>query len=144
MKNILVVVAYATLSRYTLDMPKVSESAKQILKLFTSTCSPLSSLDIQKRLPKLDRATIYRSLKNLKEDGLIQIIDLGDGVTHYEGNLLHHHHIVCLKCKKIVPVEISPEVEEGLAVFQKNIHKEFHFQNLAHTLEFFGICSQCQ
>jgi Fur family transcriptional regulator, ferric uptake regulator len=55
-------------------------------------------------------ASVYRALEGLHELGLVQRVDLGDGVSRYEradptGD--HHHHLVCDDCGKVEPFEDS-------------------------------------
>ena len=55
-------------------------------------------------------ASVYRALEGLDELGLVQRVDLGDGVSRFErvdprGD--HHHHLVCDDCGKVEPFEDS-------------------------------------
>jgi Fur family ferric uptake transcriptional regulator len=51
---------------------------------------------------------VYRALEALDRSGLVQRIDLGDGIARFEpahagGD--HHHHFVCDDCGKVEPFE---------------------------------------
>jgi Fur family ferric uptake transcriptional regulator len=53
-------------------------------------------------------ASVYRALEGLDELGLVQRIDLGDGVSRFEAahsDGEHHHHLVCDDCGKVEPFE---------------------------------------
>jgi Fur family ferric uptake transcriptional regulator len=55
-------------------------------------------------------ASVYRTLEGLTELGLVQRIDLGDGVSRFEpahADGVHHHHLVCNDCGKVEPFEDS-------------------------------------
>ena len=56
----------------------------------------------KKRDPKINRVTVYRTLKLLKQEGLIDELDLlhHEGDQHYYETRLkrEHAHIVCLRC----------------------------------------------
>ena len=55
--------------------------------------------------PKLNRVTVYRTLKLLKKGGLIDELDLMhvDGDQHYYESRLkqEHAHLICLRCGKV-------------------------------------------
>src|SRR5262245_5386346 len=52
-------------------------------------------------------ASVYRALDGMDELGLVQRVDLGDGVARYEPahDDGHHHHLVCDECGKLEPFE---------------------------------------
>src|SRR5450631_4322255 len=55
--------------------------------------------------PKLNRVTVYRTLKLLKAGGLVDELDLMhfEGDQHYYETRLkqEHAHVVCLRCGKV-------------------------------------------
>ena len=59
---------------------------------------------------------MYRALEGLDRSGLIQRIDLGDGVSRFEPvrGAEHHHHFVCDDCGKVEPFE-DAALEEAIA-----------------------------
>ncbi len=118
------------------------------MSVFSEGCHPLSSADILERLQHnkvaIDRATVYRQVSRLKELLKLRVVDLGDGVTRYELNEDHHHHLVCLRCKKIVAIDLSKKTEGLLQQIEQTYKSEQNFILLTHNLAFFGICSDCQ
>jgi Fur family ferric uptake transcriptional regulator len=59
---------------------------------------------------------VYRTLEGLDDLGLVQRIDLGDGVSRFEparSSGEHHHHLVCDDCGKVEPFE-DPALEAAL------------------------------
>lgn len=91
-----------------------------------------------------DLATVYRSLKLFERMGLVQRVELGDGLARFEiadddvhGH--HHHHLICRECGRIVKLEdcILADVERALA-------RRYAYAEVRHRLEFFGICPDCQ
>jgi Fur family ferric uptake transcriptional regulator len=102
----------------------------------------MSAQEVMGTLPSgTDQATVYRTLKLLKEKGLIKQIDLRHNHAHYElaGNA-EHHHLVCLRCGRIEDVEHC-----GAEAIQSTILRNSkHFAEIkAHALEFYGICKRC-
>ena len=51
-------------------------------------------------------ASVYRALDQLVELGLVQRVELGDGIARFEPSHRdgdHHHHLVCDDCGKVEP-----------------------------------------
>ena len=75
--------------------------------LDTQTCCA-SAADLHDTLRERGRnvglASVYRVLDSLLESGLVQRVDVGDGVARYEPvrtSEEHHHHLVCTGCGKV-------------------------------------------
>ncbi|MEN9722478.1 MAG: hypothetical protein RJB38_464 [Pseudomonadota bacterium] len=91
-------------------------------------------------LKGVDRVTIYRVLTAFEELGLVRRCEFGDGTSRYEfsGSGHHHHHVICKKCRRMENVdECIPE-----ALIQRV--RKLGYEELSHTLEFFGICRNCR
>ena len=84
-------------------------------------------------------ATVYRSLETLKLQGLIKALTLPNGETVYSVMPADKHHLNCLNCGKSFPIDCCPIHDLG-----NQLAKTHSFQIYYHTLEFFGLCSQCQ
>jgi len=93
------------------------------------------------RSQKLDtnKVTVYRVLDFLFKNQMIEKVEFGEGKYRYELKKNHHHHLICNNCGKIQDVEVS--VIEKL---EKEIQKDKNFKVQSHSLEFFGLCSNCQ
>ncbi len=87
----------------------------------------------------IDKATVYRILTCFVELGVVRQIYLQDREVRFElTDSSHHHHLVCTNCGGIEDVEFN---EEALL---KEVSKQTRFTIVNHSLEFFGICSQCK
>lgn len=90
-----------------------------------------------------DLATVHRSVRLLRDLGLVQRVELGDGRSRFEliqpGTADHHHHLVCVRCAAVVNLEecVPRELEERVAT--RNGYRQ-----VTHRLEFFGVCPECQ
>ncbi len=103
-----------------------------MLHIFGSAASPISALDLLKKI-KVNKTTIYRELDFLVDLGLVNEVDFGDRTKRYElKDLKHHHHLICLNCKKVADVNIKESF---------NVPK--NFKVVRHNLEFFGYCQNC-
>jgi len=90
---------------------------------------------------KIGTATIYRIINLLEDMKVINSILInGSDSKVYELNLvLHHDHIVCVDCGKIVEF-----VNDNIEQLQKDIAKENSFQLQSHSMILYGICNDCQ
>ncbi|MEW5852978.1 MAG: transcriptional repressor [Myxococcota bacterium] len=97
--------------------------------------------EVQKQNPRIGYATVYRTLKMLKECGLAAERHFGDGQTRYEPNELdnHHDHLICRVCGLIVEFE-NEEIER----LQKVVASSYGFVVDTHRHELYGLCSKCQ
>ncbi len=93
--------------------------------------------------PKLNRVTVYRTLKLLKEGGLVDELDLmhyGGDQHYYETRLKQEHaHIICLRCGKV-----EEFFGEPLHKLRRQVETHFGFQILIARTEIGGYCSHCQ
>ena len=95
--------------------------------------------ELSPRVPSLSLATVYKTLKLLKE--LDEVLELGfpEGGNRYDGNKAYPHpHVICVKCKKIIDPELST-----LEDMAEEIARETGFRILEHRLDFFGLCGDC-
>ncbi len=90
--------------------------------------------------PKVGYATVYRTLKLLKDSGLAFERHFGDGVSRYEVAVEdeHHDHLICLDCGKIVEFE-DDEIEH----LQEQLATRHGFVLKQHTHELYGVCENC-
>ena len=56
---------------------------------------------INKFHPSISRATIYRILNVLVDEGQITKVDMPSGPTYFDKRLDKHHHVKCIKCQQI-------------------------------------------
>ncbi len=122
-----------------------SEQREQILNIFLKTEKHPTTNDlydlVRKKYPKIGLATVYRTMKIIRDAGLAREADFGCGIKRFEHKYKHqrHHHLVCLKCKRIIEV-ISPEIEK----LQEKLAKKHKFTATRYRMEIFGICSSCK
>jgi len=86
----------------------------------------------------LGLATVYRAIKALQLQGLVQARALTNGEWVYRLASEDCHYLTCLNCGRSVPVE-----ECSAHGLQQRLGEKQHFTVFYHTLEFFGLCSSC-
>ena len=91
--------------------------------------------------PKVSRATVYRTLGVLEQEGFVEGLEAGDGGRRFEHVLGHEHHdhMVCLQCGKILEFR-DDELERRQELAAKRLG--FHIER--HTLHLYGKCRDCQ
>ncbi len=93
--------------------------------------------------PKLNRVTVYRTLKLLKEGGLVDELDLmhyGGDQHYYETRLKQEHaHVICLRCGKV-----EEFFGEPLQKLRRQVESHFGFQIVLARTEIGGYCPHCQ
>jgi Fur family peroxide stress response transcriptional regulator len=82
-------------------------------------------------------ATVYNTLRSLKEIDLIREIRCGDGCTRFELSKHEHYHLICKLCGKIEDIEFNPEINYGWIEQQTGFSLEYH------NIELFGKCQTC-
>jgi Fur family ferric uptake transcriptional regulator len=97
----------------------------------------------KERDSKLNRVTVYRTLKMLKEGGLVDELDLmhiGGDQHFYETRMKQEHaHIICLRCGKV-----EEFFGEPLQKLRRQVESHFGFQIVLARTEVGGYCSHCQ
>ena len=93
--------------------------------------------------PKLNRVTVYRTLKLLKKGGLVDELDLmhHEGDQHYYETRLkqEHAHVICLRCGRI-----EEFFGEALQRVRQQIETHLGFEIVLARTEVGGYCSHCQ
>ena len=112
-----------------------------ILNSYTS--HHLSAEDIYKivheQYPEIGLATVYRTLELFSTLAVVQKLDLGDGCQRYELYPLHHHHLICNVCGKVI------EVRGSLAdTLDTAMDAMTDFSVLDYRLYIYGYCKDCQ
>ncbi len=89
----------------------------------------------------ISRATVYRTLDLLIQCGLVRKQSFGDQHAHYEAvrHDEHHDHLICLSCNKILEF-----YRADLEALQDAICADHAFKPLHHSLQIFGLCSECK
>lgn len=94
--------------------------------------------DARRLLPGISFATVYNSLRYLKDAGHIAEINFGNGASRFDALTSRHDHAICTKCGKLVDMEIElpAEVVNFAAEFSK-----FKLESIELTLR--GLCPEC-
>lgn len=125
---------------------RITIARKAIVQALLSTNKPFSALEMHDRLVRqgceTNKVTVYRELGFLEEQGILQSVQFQDGVKRYEPALDsgHKHHLICTGCKNVQDVSMD---HDDLESIEKQIATQKGFTIHSHSLEFYGLCSQC-
>jgi Fur family ferric uptake transcriptional regulator len=91
---------------------------------------------------RVGTASVYRALEQLTNDGFVQRIDIGAGISRFEpihaGGEHHHHHLVCDDCGK-VEAFADDELERAL----RRVEGRTGYSVAGHDVVLRGACNDC-
>jgi Fur family transcriptional regulator, ferric uptake regulator len=93
---------------------------------------------VRQKMPRISLGTVYRNLEVLSSLGLVRKLENAAGQKRFDGDVSPHHHIRCEICGKVGDIFDAPDIsgiEQGLGT---------DFQITGVSLEFSGLCPQCQ
>jgi Fur family transcriptional regulator, peroxide stress response regulator len=93
----------------------------------------------RQRLPTISYATVYNSLRYLKEAGLVHEIKFGDSASRYDRETERHDHAICNSCGKLVDFDLPQTAELMRAAARKS---RFKPESVHLTLR--GLCVDCR
>ena len=92
----------------------------------------------RQRLPGISYATVYNSLRFLKEAGLVHEIKFGDSASRYDRETDRHDHALCSQCGKLVDFDLPQAAELLKAAARRS---KFKPESVHLTLK--GVCPDC-
>lgn len=114
---------------------------RQVIELLEREDCALTALEIDRRLPSVGRASVYRTLEQLEQLHLVHRVDVGGEGVAFERDDPggHHHHMVCERCGKLTPFS-DPALERAI----EGIGKRADFEITAHDVLLRGRCPDCR
>lgn len=89
---------------------------------------------------KISRATVYRTLDELVDAGLLKAMTLtGRRVYEHDYGYPQHDHLHCKKCDKLIEF-----ASDELVTLRDAVARENGFRVTGHRLIITGICADCQ
>lgn len=116
----------------------------QLLEAFLKLEEHVTIPDIQAQLKKeniiLTDTFVSNSMELLCKLGFASKIEFDQGLPKYEHHHLglHHDHMICTKCDKILEFR-----DESLETHQLKVANAYGFHMLQHKMEIYGICADC-
>jgi len=122
---------------------KPTAMRKLVLKVLSEKTTAISLADLEQHFEKVDKVTLYRTLKTFEENKLIHSIEDGSGSVKYalckETCLCHpddlHVHFLCTKCRQTYCLTEIPVPAFNLPV---------HFSLESVNMVVKGVCANCK
>lgn len=90
------------------------------------------------RLPTISFATVYNSLRYLREAGHIAEIRFGNGASRFDRMTHRHDHALCIRCGTLVDIEMDLPTD---LVKRAERESKFKTESIEFTLR--GVCPGC-
>lgn len=122
-----------------LGLTKQREVVLQVIRHAEHHLTANEVFDEAKRLlPTISFATVYNSLRYLKDAGHIAEVSFGNGASRFDRKTDRHDHAICTKCGKLIDMELKlpAELVEMAARFSR-----FKLESIELTLR--GLCPEC-
>ena len=119
---------------------RLTSPRRTLLTRILEKAHHFSAEEVCRETPAVGRATVYRTLRQLAKAGLLCRVSLKRGAIRYQlAPRRHHHHLVCLRCDRVVDVESCQ-----VSGFAEEVSRSHGFAAMAHRLEVYGVCPTCQ
>jgi Fur family ferric uptake transcriptional regulator len=83
---------------------------------------------------KVSIATVYRTVKILKNAGILEKLEFNDGRSRFEDAVRNHHdHLIDIDTGKVIEF-----IDEEIEYIQKKIAKKLGYKLIGHKLELYG------
>ena len=127
----------------TTKPPSLTPQRNAVLQVIRESENHLTAREIfeaaRKLRPSISYATVYNSLRYLKEAGLVSEISFGNGASRYDRETERHDHALCTSCGKLVDFEFDVTDELVRSAARRS---RFKAESLQLTLR--GLCPDCQ
>jgi len=90
-------------------------------------------------MPGISFATVYNSLRYLKEAGLVREITFGNGASRYDRETERHDHAICSECGKLVDFDLP-----GTIGLLRSAARASKFKAKSVHLTLIGLCPKCR
>ncbi len=94
---------------------------------------------VRRTHPHISFATVHRILEQFCQVGEARKVTLLHDLARYDGNVAPHHHVLCVRCRRVDDIEI-PEVDKLL----EGTTSLGQFALLRCSLEIEALCKRCQ
>ena len=114
-----------------------------VLEVIRASDSHLTASEIfahaRELLPTISYATVYNSLRHLKQAGMVAEINFGNGASRYDRETARHDHAICSVCAKLVDLDLPATVD-----LTREAARRCDFQPESIHLTLIGICPECR
>lgn len=123
---------------------RLTRQRRLVLEVLESSQEHLDAESLHDRAkalqPNISLATVYRTLQILKEMGLVEEHQFGEGHAHFETiQETPHYHFTCSECGRVIEFD-APQIVDVL----QRLSKQKGLQVTGVHLLVTGRCTQCR
>ncbi len=119
---------------------RVTAPRRAVIEAVLRHSRPFTAEQLVSELPRIGRATVYRTLEILASvDVLTRLLQPGGHPAYVVSQPGHRHHLVCSECGTVIAFTRCP-VDELV----RDLTRDTAFAIHGHHLEIFGVCPSCQ
>jgi Fe2+ or Zn2+ uptake regulation protein len=93
--------------------------------------------EASKKAKRVSLSTVYATLKEFSENGLIKSLEFDRMENRYDGNLSEHINLICKRCGAIIDYQLPATIEP------KDIARKAGFVVTDVRMEYHGYCRDC-
>ena len=118
---------------------RITNPRRRVIERIADKENNFTAEELHLELQGVGRATVYRTIKLLVEQGLLCKISLPDGSPRYMLTMSgHHHHMVCVSCGLVSEFHES-EIEHLLSRWEESGRGSV----VGHRVEVYVVCKTC-
>lgn len=95
--------------------------------------------EARKQMPGISFATVYNSLRYLKDAGMVREITFGNNASRYDSETDRHDHAICSSCGKLVDFDLP-----GTVALIRSAARASRFKAQSIHLTLVGLCPDCR
>jgi Fur family peroxide stress response transcriptional regulator len=122
--------------------PALTRQRKVVLDVVRSGDTHPTAAEVfaaaRRRLPAISFATVYNSLRYLKDAGLVREIAFGNGASRYDRETDRHDHAICSACGRLVDFDLP-----GTVALIRSAARASQFKPQSVHLTLVGLCPKC-
>ena len=126
-----------------LELSGLTKQRRAVLQVIREADAHLTAIEVfqhaRSLMPGISFATVYNSLRYLKNEGMIGEVRFGADCTRYDRKLERHDHALCNVCGKLVDIKLS--MPDGLI---KEAARRSKFEPGSIELTLRGRCPDCK
>jgi Fur family peroxide stress response transcriptional regulator len=125
------------------DGRALTRQRRVVLQVVQESAEHLTAAEIfaaaRARQSSISFATVYNSLRYLKEAGLIREITFGNAASRYDRETARHDHAVCTACGKLLDFDLAETSE-----LMRLAARRSRFKPESVHLTLYGLCPDCK
>lgn len=124
---------------------KYTRNREAILGYLESAGQPADAerifTDLRESGLEVNLSTVYRTLESLCGVGLAKkvVLESEEKALYEYDDSAHRHHLICVCCKKIIPISSCP-----LGEYEQELESETGYEITGHKLDVYGYCPKCK